>query len=361
MSIATNTPTTVTSAIASVDVLNAGTPVIIAIVGLGATLWLIEGRTNKQFSALDNGVYFAFVATSTFGFGDMAPVTMLGRFLVVFWTIFTVLSLTAFGGIVSAALTVGQLQIDTIDSLAGLAPNQLCVEASYDLANRYIATTMSLPLDQYVQVGGGVVLGSVEDCTAAVLNGTVLAYLTDVPVLNWIAFSYLNNGNMYVSPVLRANPLTWVFPSGSPIRQSMDSAVIDTIVNASWLTTTQSLEAYWFGTGSVSPSVAPSTVNWPTLIAALVLVGAWFLAAFVRFVYNLVESYKERKAEKKQAEEEEAPATPISRPAAVAAAAAREAARAAEAAAQAAEAAAAEEAKARSAMLNSGKMPFLEM
>ena len=95
-------------------------------------------------------------------------------------TIFTVLSLTAFGGIVRAALTVGQLQMDTIDSLAGLSPNQVCVEASYDLANRYIATTMSLPLDQYVQVGGGVVLGSLEDCTNAVLNGTVLAYLSDV-------------------------------------------------------------------------------------------------------------------------------------------------------------------------------------
>ena len=80
----------------------------------------------------------------------------------------------------SAALTVGQLQMDTIDSLAGLSPSQVCVEASYDLANRYIATTMSLPLNQYVQVGGGVVLGSLEDCTNAVLNGTVLAYLSDV-------------------------------------------------------------------------------------------------------------------------------------------------------------------------------------
>ena len=80
----------------------------------------------------------------------------------------------------SAALTVGQLQMDTIDSLAGLSPNQVCVEASYDLANRYIASAMSLPLNQYVEVGGGVVLGSLEDCTNAVLNGTVLAYLSDV-------------------------------------------------------------------------------------------------------------------------------------------------------------------------------------
>ena len=202
MSIATNAPTSVLSAIASVDVLNAGTPVIIAIIGFGATMCLIERSSNKQFEHLDSGVYFGFVATSTFGFGDLAPATLLGRFLVVFWcaraalhhrcghlqlstriprrTIFTVLSLTAFGGIVSSALTVGQLQMDTIDSLAGLSPNQVCVEASYDLANRYIASAMSLPLNQYVEVGGGVVLGSLEDCTNAVLNGTVLAYLSDV-------------------------------------------------------------------------------------------------------------------------------------------------------------------------------------
>lgn len=61
LSIATNAPTSVIDAIASIDVLNAGTPVIIAIVGFGVALCLIEGRANKQFNALDNGVYFAFV------------------------------------------------------------------------------------------------------------------------------------------------------------------------------------------------------------------------------------------------------------------------------------------------------------
>ena len=85
MSIATNAPTSVLSAIASIDVLNAGTPVIIAIIGFGATMSLIERSFNKQFEHLDSGVYFGFVATSTFGFGDLAPSTLLGRFLVVFW------------------------------------------------------------------------------------------------------------------------------------------------------------------------------------------------------------------------------------------------------------------------------------
>ena len=67
MSIATNAPTSVLSAIASIDVLNAGTPVIIATIGFGVTMCLIERGSNKQFEHLDSGVYFGFVATSTFG------------------------------------------------------------------------------------------------------------------------------------------------------------------------------------------------------------------------------------------------------------------------------------------------------
>ena len=161
-----------------------------------------------------------------------------------------------------------------------------------------------------------------------------------------------------VSPTLRANPLTWVFPSGSTIRQGLDSAVISMIVNSTWVNTREALEAYWFGSNPLSPSVTPSTVNMPTLVAALVLVGVWILGAVGRSLYTAL---KERTKRTAKPVVEEAPPVPILRPAAAAAAAAREAARAANAAAEAAEAAALEEAKARSAIMNSGKMPFMQL
>ena len=148
-----------------------------------------------------------------------------------------------------------------------------------------------------------------------------------------------------------------VFPSGSTIRQGLDSAVISMIVNSTWVNTREALEAYWFGSSPLSPSVTPSTVNMPTLVAALVMVGVWIVGAVGRSLYTAVQERKKRTAKPA----EEAPAVPILRPAAAAAAAAREAARAADAAARAAEAAAVEEAKARAAVLNSGKMPFLQL
>ena len=160
-----------------------------------------------------------------------------------------------------------------------------------------------------------------------------------------------------MSPTLRANPLTWVFPSGSTIRQGLDSAVISMIVNSTWVNTREALEAYWFGSNVLSPSVTPSTVNMPTLVAALVMVGVWIVGAVGRSLYTALRERTERTAKPA----EEAPPVPVMRPAAAAAAAAREAARAANAAAEAAEAAALEEAKARSAIMNSGKMPFMHL
>jgi hypothetical protein len=368
MSLSTGAPTTLITAIVSVAVLNAATPVIIAIIGFGTLMWLLErGVNGKQFHAHDAGIYFAFVATSTFGFGDMAPVTVPGRLLTVFWTIFTVLSLTAFSGIVSSALTVGQLSTSTIDALNQVTPSQVCLEGSYDLVNRLVAETFSLPLDQYGQVGGGVMKGSLETCTRAVIDGTVLVYITDAPLLNWVAFSYINNGAMYVSPTIRANPLSWAFPSGSKIRQGLDSAVISMIVNGTWVQTREALEAYWFGAGVVSTTNPPETVNVPTLATALVLVATWLVPVAVRAARNTHGTHCAPKvggagAGKAEDVEAEAPPQPVQSAAAAAAQLAREAANAAERAAAAAEAAlAAEEAAAAAAaQRDDGKVPVTE-
>ncbi len=350
MSISTSAPTTLIDAIVSIAVLNAATPVLIAIIGFGTVMWLLErGANGNQFKAHDAGVYFAFVATSTFGFGDMAPVTVAGRLLTVFWTIFTVLSLTAFSGIVSSALTVGQLSSSTIDSLSQVLPSQVCIEGSYDLVNRLVAETFSLPLDVYGQVQGGVMLGDLERCTKAVLNGDVLVYVSDQPLLNWVAFSYINNGNLYVSPSVRANPLSWAFPSGSLIRQGLDSAVISMIVNGTWVPPRTALETYWFGAGPVSAAATPEVVNVPTLATALVLVFTWLLGIAVR----------ESRAAVQRAREPPAAPEPKVSPAAAAAVAAREAARAADRAADAAEAAAAAEQAALRAQQD--KMPVTDL
>lgn len=58
------------TAIISVDVLNAATPIVIAIICFGWAMYAVECRDNKkQFHSQHAGVYYAFVSIATFGFG----------------------------------------------------------------------------------------------------------------------------------------------------------------------------------------------------------------------------------------------------------------------------------------------------
>ena len=103
-------------------------PVLCGLVSYGTIMWLIERRVNAGFKSQTAGIYYAFVSMSTFGFGDLVPSTTIGRLLTIVWTIFSVFSLTAFGGTISSKLTVASLSVSTIDSLSQLAPNEICIE-----------------------------------------------------------------------------------------------------------------------------------------------------------------------------------------------------------------------------------------
>ena len=69
------------TAILSVDVLNAATPIVIAVIAFG---WLIYARecrdNNKQFHAQHAGVYFAFISMATFGFGGASAAVVFRAF-----------------------------------------------------------------------------------------------------------------------------------------------------------------------------------------------------------------------------------------------------------------------------------------
>ena len=230
LSLAQPLPTSVVEAIVNVEVLNAGTPVVVALFSYGFLMTCIEWRGNRRmFTGIWAAAYYASVATATFGFGDMIPLTAAGRGLTVFWTVFTVLSLTAFSGVVSSKLTVGSLSYTQINDFSTLRPADVCIEASYPLASSYVAGIFGLPLD----VNGravGVMLATVSECFAAVQSGKAKAYVDDFPLLQWLGFVYSQTPGWYVSPPLKPNPLTWAYPSGSTLRPVIDAAVMRTIV-----------------------------------------------------------------------------------------------------------------------------------
>ena len=57
--------------------------VITMVVILGSVIYLVEGRTNG-FTSIPQSVYWAIVTITTVGYGDIAPVTPMGKFIASF-------------------------------------------------------------------------------------------------------------------------------------------------------------------------------------------------------------------------------------------------------------------------------------
>ena len=281
-------------AILSYDVLNAATPVFIALVGFGWLMYLVERRDNpKQFHSQHAGVYFAFVSMSTFGFGDIAPATRTGRLLTIAWTMTSVLSLAAFTSVVSARLTFSQLGLFTLDSLSQVRPGDVCVEESYPLVQKLIADEFGLDGDLR---GAGVMLSSLDGCAQAVINGKALVYVSDQPLLNWLAYSFYATGTLYVSPVVRGNPFSFAYPAGSPLRSVIDAAIIEFTTNTTWVTAAQDLQAIWFPVLAAQAPTTANSISMPTFVAAIVLIGVSFMAEEGRWIYKLLRGWRAQRA-----------------------------------------------------------------
>ena len=293
-------------------------------------------------------------------FPDLAPKTRFGRLITVFFTICSVLSLSAFTSVVSSQLTLSQLAFVPITSFTQLLPSDFCVEADYELARQLVSTAYSVPVDELE--AHGVMLGSISSCSQAVISGTKKAFTSDKPLLNWLANSYYGTGNIYVSDSLRSNPLSIAFRSGSTLRPRVDAALIDMLTNASWVGAYGSLSEAWFPRGVVNPSFTDQGIDVPWLIAACVLVGVSLFIAGVQMMLeepNIARLAKGGlKAIAQRAEPTPKLKTEVARveAAATVAAGARDAARAAAAAAVAAEALANEVAELATALDAAGQI-----
>ena len=56
--------------------------VLILVISIGTLMYMVEGgKPNTQFSNIPNSIYWACVTLTTVGYGDITPVTALGKFL----------------------------------------------------------------------------------------------------------------------------------------------------------------------------------------------------------------------------------------------------------------------------------------
>ena len=55
--------------------------IIILVTIMGALMYVVEGPFNEKFSSIPDSIYWSIVTVTTVGYGDISPVTPLGKFL----------------------------------------------------------------------------------------------------------------------------------------------------------------------------------------------------------------------------------------------------------------------------------------
>lgn len=81
--------------------------VLISVTIMGAVMHLVEGPKNG-FVDIPHGIYWAIVTMTTVGFGDLTPVTGLGKFIASLMMVFGYSLIIVPTGIISAEIAVGR-------------------------------------------------------------------------------------------------------------------------------------------------------------------------------------------------------------------------------------------------------------
>ena len=272
-------PVSVTTSLAdivfNVYFLNTITPIFITLFGFAIVFRLLDFR-NPNARTLGDTVYYSFVTMATVGYGDISPASRVGRVLAIFLMMFGTIALICIGAVVSSKLVINGLAVSTIDSLSQVPASALCINKNDPNLNAWIGGQYGIAVSATTHaVGAPIVRASVDDCIAALRNGTVTAVVADKPVLDWVAAQLYPEAGFYVSGTIFEQYLSWVFPGKSGLRAAVLSTLISSFTDPAQINARLAVGSVWFST---NPNVVAATgssvaINWSTLIPAIALAG----------------------------------------------------------------------------------------
>lgn len=108
----------------------------------GLSIYLIEVEHNPAIDTIGDGIWWGLVTITTVGFGDIAPVTVMGRFVGGFLMIMGMFALACFAGIVANTLLNAILSVRVEQFRMSQYVNHVVV-CGYDEGSRMLLDTLS--------------------------------------------------------------------------------------------------------------------------------------------------------------------------------------------------------------------------
>lgn len=103
----------------------------------GVSMYFIERASNPAINTVFDGLWWSLVTITTVGFGDIAPVTTLGRIVAGFLMIGGMLTIALFAGFVGSSLVNAMLSIREEQFRMGEHVNHIVV-LGYDKSSEYL-------------------------------------------------------------------------------------------------------------------------------------------------------------------------------------------------------------------------------
>ena len=195
---------------------------------LGSLVWLAERRRNpEQFGGnaaegIASGFWWAAVTMTTVGYGDKAPVTLVGRLLALLWMIAALVVVSTFTAAITSALTIGQLS-NRIQSAEDLKGKRLLSVADSTSAQWLAGQQLQAQL-----------LPEVDQALELLARGKADAVIHDKPLLVW-TIERNHAGKLTTLPlILQRQDYAIALPANSPLREDLNLALLERIGGLEW-------------------------------------------------------------------------------------------------------------------------------
>lgn len=208
---------------------------VVALVGLalltGLVVWLIERRHNEHFGGglakgVSAGVWWSTVAMTQRSTGDVGPQTILGRVVAMVWMIASIITIAVFTASVTSVLTIRHLQgeVHDVSDLASVRVGAVAGTSTEDTLTHLRITYRTFATPQ--------------DGLKALRSRTIDAFVYDKPLLAWLIRQSFSSSIELLDKTFDVQDYAFALPSGSPLRKSVNVAVLDARRSEWWEQTT---------------------------------------------------------------------------------------------------------------------------
>ncbi|WGR96448.1 transporter substrate-binding domain-containing protein [Bradyrhizobium sp. ISRA443] len=193
---------------------------------VGFLIWVLERRRTEHFGGgakgLGSSFWWSTVAMTQAGAAQNAPTTLPGRIVAMGWMIASVIAIAVFTAGITSTLTRRGLEgsVHGFNDLRSVRVGAVANSPTTDYFTRQRLSFRTFP--------------DVQSGLSALAHGTIDAFVHDKPLLTWMVRNNFSDSVRVVDTSFSSESYAIVLPKGSPLRPTLDLAVLDEIESDWW-------------------------------------------------------------------------------------------------------------------------------